>query len=113
MSESPSERRAAAPARRRPPHFQHGPIDCIVAADGESTAVEAAIERAWQRFETILAELVAELPLLRADLSACAPARARRAAPVARRMVAACRPHAATAASSPRWRRWPAASPKS
>ena len=72
-------------------HFQHGPIDCIVAATGERAAVAAAVERAWARFGTLLAELVAELPLLRADLS-----RPQLAAPrgsVACRMVAACRPH--------------------
>jgi len=72
-------------------HFQHGPIDCIVAADGDEGAVAAAVESAWARFQTLLAELVAELPLLRADLSAAAPAMPR--GPVARRMVAACRPH--------------------
>jgi ApbE superfamily uncharacterized protein (UPF0280 family) len=72
-------------------HFQHGPIDCIVAADGDQDAVAAAIESAWARFQTLLAELVAELSLLRADLSAAAPAMPR--GPVARRMVAACRPH--------------------
>jgi ApbE superfamily uncharacterized protein (UPF0280 family) len=71
-------------------HFQHGPIDCIVAAAGDERAVDAAIETAWARFATLLAELVAELPLLRADLSrdVVQPRGA-----VARRMVAACRPH--------------------
>ena len=69
-------------------HFQHGPIDCIVAASGEAVAVAAAVERAWARFEPLLAELVAELPLLRADLSApLAPATPKGS--VARRMVAA------------------------
>jgi hypothetical protein len=46
-------------------HFQHGPIDVVIGADGDSRAVEAAHEAAWRRFETILAELVAELPALR------------------------------------------------
>ncbi len=46
-------------------HFQHGPIDVVIDADGDSRAVEAAHEAAWRRFETILAELVAELPALR------------------------------------------------
>jgi len=73
-------------------HFQHGPIDCIVSADGDVGAVAAAIETAWARFQTLLAELVGELALLRADLSAGAPVLPR--GPVARRMVAACRPHA-------------------
>ena len=72
-------------------HFQHGPIDCIVAADGDEDAVAAAVESAWARFQTLLAELVAELPLLRADLSSAALVMPRGS--VARRMVAACRPH--------------------
>ena len=46
-------------------HFQHGPIDVVIGADGDSRAVDAAHEAAWRRFETILAELVAELPALR------------------------------------------------
>ena len=76
-------------------HFQHGPIDCIVGADGDPVAIERAIERAWARFGSVLEELVAELPLLRTDLaSACGAAVAPRGA-VARRMVAACRPQAA------------------
>jgi len=73
-------------------HFQHGPIDCIVSADGDDAAVAAAIETAWARFQTLLAELVGELALLRTDLSAGAPVLPR--GPVARRMVTACRPHA-------------------
>ena len=72
-------------------HFQHGPIDCIVSADGDDAAVAAAIEAAWARFQTLLAELVGELALLRADLSAGVPVLPR--GPVARRMVAACLPH--------------------
>jgi ApbE superfamily uncharacterized protein (UPF0280 family) len=75
-------------------HFQHGPIDCIVAAEGDPDAVERAVEAAWQRFEGVLSELVAELPLLRADLSAAGAADLAPHGPIARRMVAACRPHA-------------------
>lgn len=70
-------------------HFQHGPIDLVIAAEGEAGAVQAAHEAAWQRFTTVLPELVAELPLLRtpvqADSSAC-PLHG----PVARRMWSAC-----------------------
>jgi uncharacterized protein len=73
-------------------HFQHGPIDCIVSADGDDAGVVAAIETAWARFQTLLAGLVGELALLRSDLSAGAPVMPR--GPVARRMVAACLPHA-------------------
>ena len=71
-------------------HFQHGPIDCIVAADGDARAVATSIEHAWQRFRGVLDELAAELPLLRADVrDAPAPVGV-----VARRMVDACEPHA-------------------
>lgn len=44
-------------------HLQHGPIDLIIGADG---AREAAFAAATERFKTILAELVEELPALRA-----------------------------------------------
>jgi ApbE superfamily uncharacterized protein (UPF0280 family) len=71
-------------------HFQHGPIDCIVAADGDARAVDACLEHAWQRFRGVLDELVAELALLRAAQSTAPSPRGS----VARRMVAACRPHA-------------------
>ncbi|MFL6693749.1 MAG: UPF0280 family protein, partial [Ramlibacter sp.] len=46
-------------------HFQHGPIDIVIGADGDVRAVEAAHEAAWERFTTVLEELVAELPHLR------------------------------------------------
>jgi hypothetical protein len=75
-------------------HFQHGPIDCILAADGDAAAIAASVESAWARFEGVLAELVAELPLLRTDLSSAAGAAVAARGPIARRMVAACRPHA-------------------
>lgn len=76
-------------------HFQHGPIDCLMHAEGERLAVEAAFETAWGRFAGVLVELTDELAALRADLSQ--PGRERRnfEGPVARRMVAACLPHAA------------------
>jgi ApbE superfamily uncharacterized protein (UPF0280 family) len=46
-------------------HLQHGPIDLVVGADGDPVAVAGAFEAAWRRFEPLLGELVAELPLLR------------------------------------------------
>ena len=49
-------------------HFQHGPIDIIVGAHGDADAVAAAIDAAWQRFPSVLAELVAELDVLRRPL---------------------------------------------
>ncbi|MEO7150204.1 MAG: UPF0280 family protein [Burkholderiaceae bacterium] len=70
-------------------HFQHGPIDIVIGADG--VAVAQAHEAAWQRFVPLLDELVAELPLLRAPVrGACALQ-----GTVARRMWQACAPFAA------------------
>ena len=48
-------------------HFQHGPIDLVIAADGEADAVAAALEAAWLRFVPLLGALAAELPVLRRD----------------------------------------------
>jgi uncharacterized protein len=75
-------------------HFQHGPIDCIVGADGNSAAIARSVERAWSRFGGILAELVDELALLRTDLASAEGAAVQPRGPIARRMVAACRAHA-------------------
>jgi len=46
-------------------HFQHGPIDILAHAEGDSDAVSAAHHAASERFATILSELVGELPILR------------------------------------------------
>ncbi len=69
-------------------HFQHGPIDLVIGADGAARAVARAHAAAWARFENVLAELVAELPGLRL------PVRGRCAlrGVVARRMWCACKP---------------------
>jgi uncharacterized protein len=75
-------------------HFQHGPIDCIVSAEGESGAAADCVEHAWLRFGSVLDELVAELPLLRIDLSSASGARVEPQGPIAKRMVEACRAHA-------------------
>ncbi len=83
--------------RRRLPdgrwHFQHGPIDLILGADGDARAIDAALASAWQRFGTVLEELVGELPLLR---SACPLDRdaPRARGVVAQRMIDACAPFA-------------------
>ncbi len=55
-------------------HFQHGPIDLIVLAEGPVEAVEAAYAQAWKRFGTVLHELVAELPMLRLPVTGEMPA---------------------------------------
>jgi hypothetical protein len=70
-------------------HFHHGPIDLIIGADGDPRSVSRALEAAWQRFETILGELVGELRLLRAPVEEAQGVRGG----VARRMLAACWPH--------------------
>jgi uncharacterized protein len=69
-------------------HLQHGPIDLVLEAWGETGATRAAHERAWRRFETVLDELVAELSVLRSPVDRAMAV----TGPVARRMVAACRP---------------------
>ena len=74
-------------------HFQHGPIDLVISADGDAAALASAHAAAWQRFEQVLPELVQELPLLRQAVSSKAtdcPLKG----PVARRMWQACRPYA-------------------
>jgi uncharacterized protein len=70
-------------------HLQDGPIDLIIEAFGEAQAVEVAYAAAWRRFATILDELCAELPLLRA----CATPEAKQpVGAVARRMADAVAP---------------------
>ncbi len=70
-------------------HFQHGPIDLVIGADGDAGAVVAAMEAAWCRFKGVLQELVGELPLLRSPVEAALDVKGR----VAQRMVRACLPH--------------------
>jgi ApbE superfamily uncharacterized protein (UPF0280 family) len=81
--------RAALPDGRW--RFQHGPIDLVVGADGETGSIGCAVERAWLRFASILAELAGELRLLRSPVQDAGAVRG----PVAQRMVSACRPHQA------------------
>ncbi|APW39926.1 hypothetical protein RD110_24220 [Rhodoferax koreense] len=79
-------------------HFQNGPMDIVIGAEGESLAVQLAHEAAWQRFYTLLPELVAELRALRLPLPPTGPlppAGARLDGRVARRMWAACAPYRA------------------
>jgi len=71
-------------------HFQHGPIDLVIEASGAGHQVGRAYKQAWARFETILGELVGELPALRTPLKAGG---ATLDGIVARRMEAACAPH--------------------
>lgn len=67
-------------------HLNHGPIDLIVEAFGEASECRTAYHQAVARFQTILVELVEELPELRRP----AASRPRAfAGPTARRMEAA------------------------
>jgi len=77
-------------------HFQQGPIDLVIAAEGQADGVLAAHAAAWARFETVLAELVAELPQLRQPLAPAAAGCPLQGA-MARRMAAACAPLVAEA----------------
>ena len=70
-------------------HLQHGPSDLILWVEG---AQDQAYRAAAKRFETIIAEVVAELSDLRAMLS---PLARRPKGAVARRMFDACQPFAA------------------
>jgi uncharacterized protein len=72
-------------------HYQHGPIDLLIDVEGEFVVCERALESAWERFQPLLPQLVAELGELRR------PAHERPAVqgPVARRMMAVCAPLAA------------------
>jgi ApbE superfamily uncharacterized protein (UPF0280 family) len=72
-------------------HFAHGPIDIVIGADGDDNAVRAAHEAAWQRFQPLLDELVAELPLLRTPIDGPNPLQG----VVACRMWRACVPFSA------------------
>ena len=70
-------------------HFQHGPMDIIIGASGDTSILNEAHDLAWQRFNGILQELVQELPLLRCPVQGACPVYG----PIARRMWLACKPH--------------------
>lgn len=72
-------------------HFQHGPMDIVIGANGNPSAVAQAHQGAWERFSVILDELVEELVLLRRPVRGACPLRS----PVARRMWQACQPYQA------------------
>lgn len=70
-------------------HFQHGPMDIIIGAAGEALTLSDAHKYAWERFKTILQELVEELPALRCPVQGVCPVRG----VIAQRMWSACEPH--------------------
>ncbi len=72
-------------------HLNHGPIDLIVEAVGEPAETRAAYGQAVARFQTILTELVGELPELRRPAGRLPRAFS---GPTARRMERAVWPHA-------------------
>ena len=79
-------------------HFQHGPIDIVIGAYGEPAAVKQAHRSAWLRFETVLEELVGELPMLRRAIEQDASLTGASdilKGTVARRMWSACAPYRA------------------
>lgn len=81
--------RIAASGRLR---LRHGPIDVILDLSGDDVAVAKAEVALRAAFVGLLDRLVAELPLLRAAAGSESP---EPEGPVARRMMAAVRPHAA------------------
>jgi uncharacterized protein len=78
-------------------HFQHGPIDLLLDADGEAGACERSMSECWRRFQSVLPELVAELPQLRQPLTEPMAMRGT----VAARMGRACLPFAASTFITP------------
>ncbi len=83
----PTPAQSALPGGRR--HFQHGPIDLVIEAFGGPGEVAGAYKQAWRRFETVLAELVEELPLLRQPIQGAGNLRGS----IAVAMRNACTPH--------------------
>ena len=71
-------------------HLQHGPIDLVIGADGDSAFVERAYRAAAECFPSILPGLVEELEILRSPIGLMPP---RVDGQVARRMYAAVRPY--------------------
>jgi uncharacterized protein len=81
---------AALLADGRRLHLQHGPIDLVIEANGPSDEVSAAYHQARVRFQTVLRELVDELPVLRLPVNLGAGV----SGTVALRMRAATSPYA-------------------
>jgi ApbE superfamily uncharacterized protein (UPF0280 family) len=73
-------------------HFQHGPIDLLIQAEGDPIAVQDAHAQASKQFAEVLPTLVTELSRLRQPLRTGNPNAF--IGPVARRMWQACRPFA-------------------
>ena len=61
----PPERFIHEPGRQQ---WCHGPIDLHLQAEGEPEVMEAAFQRGWAEFESMLSALVQELPVLRRSI---------------------------------------------
>ncbi len=79
-------------------HLQHGPMDLVILAESTEGDASTAYDAAKDRFDTLLQEIVDELPLLRRR---AAPGRNPPAGTVARRMVRAVLPHSDSAFITP------------
>jgi ApbE superfamily uncharacterized protein (UPF0280 family) len=75
-------------------HFQHGPIDLLIEAQGQPEVCREAHDECWQAFQPVLPTLVSELTALRLPLPTTHTAPPALRGPVAQRMVRACLPHA-------------------
>lgn len=75
-------------------HLHHGPIDLIVSATGTAVEVKSAYRQATLAFQSVLHDLVAQLPLLRTKLSIHDASDERFHGPVARSMFNAAYPFA-------------------
>jgi uncharacterized protein len=71
-------------------HLHEGPIDLVIGAEGSPDAVSEAYRRAAKRFDGLLTSLVGELATLRMPIGD-EPSEV--FGPVAKRMIAAVRPH--------------------
>lgn len=71
-------------------HLHEGPIDLVIGAEGDASAISAAYTAATNRFDGLLTELVSELPLLRQPLD---PVGAPLKGTIARRMARAVSVH--------------------
>ena len=78
--------------------FRHGPIDLSLLIEGGADTVREGYSAAWNRFQSILPELSAELPVLRAPAG---PAASQLTGSVACRMGAAVAAHCQSAFITP------------
>ena len=91
-----AQRQALDPQRW---HFQHGPIDLVIQADGDAAGVQAAHAAAWDAFQTMLPDLVRELAQLRQAVQPTSPNPMHGA--IARSMWQACAPLATPCPTHP------------